>query len=93
MQTIEFIEVRGIELLDVLHAFTNPLKDEIWRRVSTHPIFEQLSSGEVEYTVVTGLWLRRLVGHAAVDCDQLSDFRRNWPPITDKDLIFIRRYE
>jgi hypothetical protein len=92
MQTLELIDLRGIDVLDVIHSFDPPLRDAIWARLINHPIYTSLGDG-AEYVVVTGKWLRVFIGHVAVDEDSLSEFRRNYPPITDRDLVFIRKFK
>jgi hypothetical protein len=93
MKSLEMFEARGFEILEILHSFEEPLRSAIWVSIVEHPIYAILDHGvDVKYVVVTGKWLRKLIGHVAVETDMLSEFRRKYPPIVDGDLVYIRRY-
>jgi len=90
MQSIQVFEWRGFDMVDIIKAFNDPLKSAIWGGVVSHPLYVQFCTDEhLTHLVVTGKWLRKLSGHVAVDKDLLTDLRRFYPPINDKDLIFI----
>jgi hypothetical protein len=92
MQALELTNYRGLELLDVLQSFETSFRNDIWLALCKHPIYKSIEDNGLVYAVVDGKWLRKFIGHVAVDGDYLSEYRRHYPPITDKDLILIRNY-
>lgn len=92
MQTLELMDWRGLEIVDVLQCFETTFRDAIWLALYEHPVYKSIEANGLAYVVVDGKWLRKFIGHVAIDGDYLSEYRRHYPPITDKDLIFIRNY-
>jgi hypothetical protein len=93
MKSLEVFENKGFEILEILHFFEEPLRSAIWMAITSHPMYAQLEADVgILYMVVTGKWLRKLIGHVAIEEDMLSEFRRKYPPLLDGDLVYIRKY-
>lgn len=93
MKSLEMFETKGFEILEILHCFEEPLRTAIWSSIVEQPIYAILDHDtDIRYVVVTGKWLRKFIGHVAVDKDMLSEFKRKYPPIVDRDLIYLRKY-
>lgn len=87
MKSLELQSIVGVPIESVLGAFDSPLREAIADALRAHRLFEE----GVDLVAVSGKWLRTFIGHVAVDADALGEFRRHYPPLTDRDQIFIRR--
>lgn len=92
MSTLQATSWRGFHILDVLEVFERPFRDDIWGAITSHPLYAALDGDTSLSIVVSGKWLRKLIGHVAVEGDRLTEYRRHFPPITDKDQILIEYY-
>jgi hypothetical protein len=92
MHTVEMLDYRGFDMVEVLSGFEEKYRIEVWKVLYEHPVYKSIEDNGMAYGVVSGLWLRKFLGHVAIDTDYLSEYRRNYPPLTDSDLIFIRNY-
>ena len=93
IQTLQVSNWHGIEILQVLQALDPKLREIAWENLLNHEICEFARKNGLRAIIVDGLWFRKFLGHIAVEHDFLSEMRRTYPPITDKDLIFIKNYE
>lgn len=93
IQALQIHEYRGLDILDVMLSLEERLRQVAWPCLKTTAIYQSMVENGLSYVVVSGLWFRKFLGHVAVEHDMLIDMRRTYPPITDKDLIFIKNYE
>lgn len=93
MVSLEMKEVKGFDFFEILNCFDDPFRTAIWESLSSNHLYISLQSDvEQLYVIVTGRWLRKFIGHVAIEMDVLSDFRRKYPPILDRDLVFIQKF-
>ncbi len=90
MNKIEMMTLKGIDVWQVLDSFDDDLRQAIWVKLINHPLWTE-SDDAIDFIIVSGKWLRKFIGHVAVDEDALGQFRRQYPPVTDNDVIFIKK--
>lgn len=89
MKSIEAHTERGFHLSHLMESFPDPFRTELWERIRDTPQWRMLQTPHVRRVSLDGRWFRLIAGHTAVDLDWISQFRRYYPPLLDRDTVWI----